>query len=396
MKAVSDIVALGHNSDASAFAAGSGSGDVVGPASASDNHIVRFDGTTGKLVQTSVARIDDDAGFILGGGGLDGYSQIRNAAGWTTAYFTARADGGSLGVAINDFSIWGELTSKVGEGVHLKYTGGPLFFTNNATERARLTTDGKLLIGTVTAGASLLKVAGSIESTATGFVFPDATVQATAGVLGPASATDNAIARFDATTGKLIQNSAATVGDDGAIRSATNSGANPVSVPLCNWVHLTADYTLTNSAAEQKAFNTTTNGALTLPTGVYEFDAFLYLTTMSATSGNLAFDPVGAGTAVTDRWGQYVSGIDSTTPLNAATQTGSAAVTQQTVASAVTAGVGTGMIGRFSGMFRVSTAGTVIPSVTLVTAAAAVMKAGSWFRIKKIGESSETFVGAWT
>jgi hypothetical protein len=36
-------------------------------------------------------------------------------------------------------------------------------------------------------------------------------------VVGPASATDNAIARFDATTGKLIQNSSATIDDSGNI-----------------------------------------------------------------------------------------------------------------------------------------------------------------------------------
>lgn len=41
---------------------------------------------------------------------------------------------------------------------------------------------------------------------------------ATAGdVIGPASATDNAIARFDATTGKLIQNSAVTIDDSGSV-----------------------------------------------------------------------------------------------------------------------------------------------------------------------------------
>ena len=36
-------------------------------------------------------------------------------------------------------------------------------------------------------------------------------------VFGPASATDNAIARYDTTTGKLIQNSKATIQDGGAI-----------------------------------------------------------------------------------------------------------------------------------------------------------------------------------
>jgi hypothetical protein len=40
-------------------------------------------------------------------------------------------------------------------------------------------------------------------------------------VVGPSSATDNAIARFDTTTGKLIQNSVVTVSDTGAIAGAT-------------------------------------------------------------------------------------------------------------------------------------------------------------------------------
>lgn len=38
---------------------GAGSGDVFGPASATDNALVRFDGTTGKLVQNSTATLDD-------------------------------------------------------------------------------------------------------------------------------------------------------------------------------------------------------------------------------------------------------------------------------------------------------------------------------------------------
>jgi hypothetical protein len=41
-----------------------GSGDVVGPASATDNAIVRFDGTTGKLVQNSTVTIDDSGNLV--------------------------------------------------------------------------------------------------------------------------------------------------------------------------------------------------------------------------------------------------------------------------------------------------------------------------------------------
>ncbi len=51
-------------------AGGGGSGDVVGPASATDNAIVRFDSTTGKLVQNSDASVDDSGvlttkGFVF-------------------------------------------------------------------------------------------------------------------------------------------------------------------------------------------------------------------------------------------------------------------------------------------------------------------------------------------
>lgn len=43
---------------------GGGSGDVVGPGSATDNAIVRFDSTTGKLVQNSSATLDDAGALV--------------------------------------------------------------------------------------------------------------------------------------------------------------------------------------------------------------------------------------------------------------------------------------------------------------------------------------------
>lgn len=50
-------------------ATGSGSGDVTGPGSATDNAVVRFDGTTGDLIQNSVVTIDD-SGNVAGVGTL--------------------------------------------------------------------------------------------------------------------------------------------------------------------------------------------------------------------------------------------------------------------------------------------------------------------------------------
>lgn len=52
--------ALVYNGTAWVNQTGTGSGDVVGPASATDNAISRFDGTTGKLIQNSVVTVDDN------------------------------------------------------------------------------------------------------------------------------------------------------------------------------------------------------------------------------------------------------------------------------------------------------------------------------------------------
>ena len=276
--------------------------------------------------------------------------------------------------------------------------GGDLLAANNLSDVASTAT-ARTNLGLGTGGSpefTAVNIGAATDTTLARAAAGRITVEGRGLVRGPASATDNAIARFDAATGDLAQNSAATVSDDGIIRSAINSGANPVSVPLCNWIMLTADYSLSNVATEQKAFNTTTNGELTLPAGVYEFECFLYILAMSATSGNAAFDPIGAGTAVADRFGYAIVGIDNASPLNAGTLTGSASVTQQSVASAVTAGTAVGMRMTARGMFRISTGGTIIPSITLVTANAATMKAGSYFMIKKIGETGETSLGAWT
>lgn len=46
---------------------GSGSGDVVGPASATDNALARFDTTTGKLIQNSGAILDDPGNLTIPG-----------------------------------------------------------------------------------------------------------------------------------------------------------------------------------------------------------------------------------------------------------------------------------------------------------------------------------------
>jgi hypothetical protein len=65
------------------------SGDVVGPGSATDDAVVRFDGTTGKLVQNSAVTIADTTGNIAGLGDITFGTQASKAT-LTYATNTAR------------------------------------------------------------------------------------------------------------------------------------------------------------------------------------------------------------------------------------------------------------------------------------------------------------------
>jgi len=66
---------------------GGGTGDVVGPASSTDNAIARFDSTTGKLIQNSVV-IVDDAGTITGVAALAATTASITSANAGTAVIT--------------------------------------------------------------------------------------------------------------------------------------------------------------------------------------------------------------------------------------------------------------------------------------------------------------------
>jgi len=132
---------------------------------------------------------------------------------------------------------------------------GTLPVANGGTGQTSYT-DGQLLIGnttgntlakaTLTAGSniSITNGAGSITIAATG---------GTGDVVGPASSTDNALVRFDSTTGKLVQNSVGILSDTGAISGLTDisaSGSVTLSGGTANGVtYLNGSKVLTSGSA---------------------------------------------------------------------------------------------------------------------------------------------------
>lgn len=182
-------------------------------------------------------------------------------------------------------------------------------------------------------------------------------------------------------------------------QSGANEKATVSQVIGGAYVVLQSDYTLTSTTASQKLFNATTNGALQLTSGIYHFDAFISITGMSGTTGNGAFSIIGAGSAniATARTVMHAVGIDATTTGTPAAQGGAfVQAANAFTTNTVTAGTGTAMGVRISGVIDVTVAGTIIPSIALQTASAAVVKAGSFFRIQRIGNTATATLGNWS
>ena len=164
-----------------------------------------------------------------GGTGLTSYTigDLIYASGTTTLSTLADvATGnalisGGVGVA----PAWG----KIGLTTHVS---GTLPITNGGTNGTATPTAGAVAYGTGTAYAfSAAGTAGQVLISG-GAGAPTWTTYGGGNVSGPSSSTDNAIARYDGTSGKIIQNSGITIDDNAniaAARSLTFSGSVPAT-----------------------------------------------------------------------------------------------------------------------------------------------------------------------
>ena len=150
-----------------------------------------------------------------------------------------------------------------------------------------------------------------------------------------------------------------------------------------------ATYTLTSQTAAQKLFSTT-NGAVTLVAGTYEFECVFSLSSMSATSGSFGF-ALGGGATFTQYWWSIANKATLATAANGQVTFNTAANTA--IATATTATVA---FARCTGVIVVATGGTVIPQVSLGVAAAAVVGIGSYFKIRALGDGAVTSIGNWS
>jgi len=131
-------------------------------------------------------------------------------------------------------------------------------------------------------------------------------------VYGPASATDNAVARYDGTTGKIIQNSAVTIDDTGIITVAAGSAALPAIVSTTG----TADTGIFFPAADTIAASTAGTERMRIDSagqvgiGATSLTAQTLAVAKNITGATTAYGIYNAGTVqsdVTTRVDNYVS-----------------------------------------------------------------------------------------
>ena len=261
----------------------SGTGDVVGPASATDNAIARYDGTTGKLIQNSAATIADTSGNItagtyngntIGAGSSSGtntgdQTTISGNAGTATALQTARTIGTITGDATSAGSSFDGSANNT-NALTLATVNSNVGSFGSATAAPAITVNAKGLVTAVTTN-TITPAVGSITGLGTGVGTALAVNVGSAGAFLPNNAAGTSLTGIPYSltgTANQVTLSAATgnvtfsLPNDLRLTSAS-VGTNADSVPT-----LSSTSTLTNKTLTSPTLTTpsafTTGGTITL------------------------------------------------------------------------------------------------------------------------------------
>lgn len=338
-------------------------------ASLTINNITVTGGTITGITDIAIADGGTGASTASGARTNLGLGSIATQASSNVAITGGNIDGTALGAT----------TASTGKFTNLEYSGtftGGTGIVNIGSNQIYKDASGNVGFGMVPGGT--------------------ATVQISAGTASKAP--------LELTTGTLM-----TTPDAGAFEYLTNVGYftpttnNRAVIVTEHFVARTGTKTMTSNTSLQSLFGGgtggLTNGALTVDANTsYYFECLLSVSSMSATSGNLGFSIVGAGTAAFTSAAFIAVGYDQTTLTTpAATSAGGVYVATSALATnVVTATTGTSAAVLLKGIFRIAAGGTIIPSIQLTTAAAAVIDANCWFKCYPVGTNTAISVGNWS
>lgn len=282
---------------------------------------------------------------------------------------------------------------------------------------------------------TLDSVVNSTKMTASGwkeeaYLRGDETWQIIAGggdVVGPASAVDHAIARFNGVTGKLLENSgvqitdegtielmpgntnyppydmatgvltstaiAGTVEYDGKVHYATHETSARGVIREEQFITLTSPYTIPTAGPGLRAmFNSPANGTITVKSNTaYWFECVGALTSISVTSGTYSFGFLGTASTPSIRYLSLANKGAVTPVASLMTNVTATASTALVTANTTTTGQFT-----LRGKIVVETGGTLIPAIGNSAESLPIVGINSTFRIYPIGAYTVQSVGDWS
>lgn len=135
---------------------GSGTGDVVGPVSSTDNAIARWNGTAGDTIQNSAAFVDDN-GNVYAPNMARGYATTATAAGTTTLTVASKGVQTFTGATTQIVALPAVST--------LPQTGFGYWIINNSSGAVTVNSSGGNAVQVVAAGGRVLVVANALSGT---------------------------------------------------------------------------------------------------------------------------------------------------------------------------------------------------------------------------------------
>ena len=171
---------------------------------------------------------------------VDNTDQVTSVNGLTGAVVLTTTN---VAEGTNEYFTTARARASVSAGTGISYDSGTGVITNAAPDQTVSLTDGTAIdvtgtypnftINNTAPDQTVVLTAGTGISTSG--TYPNFTIANTSpslggDVVGPASATDNAVARFDATTGKLLQNSVVLIGDTGSVTGVNALTAESLTV----------------------------------------------------------------------------------------------------------------------------------------------------------------------
>lgn len=335
-----------------------GTGDVVGPASSVNNHVVFFDGVTGKLIK--------DSGLTLSGTNTGDQTSIVGITG-TLAEFNAALTGA-------DFATGGGTVTGTSSGTNTGDQTSIVGITGTKAQFDTACTDGNFAYQTdlTPTGVGLSNVTNDAQTKAA--IVPNTAPSAGQILVGNAGGTAYAPVSV---SGDITMTSAGVVSLSAPAYFACTTSAN----------------SLADNNSAQNVFPSAVDTFTAEASTSYWLDAEIFISTGGGTY-SVGFGL--AGTATFTSIGYHCMGVKAAAgalSVNINNRWVTTASNTTVTSSNTTAGA----ILSIRGIIRVNGAGTLIPQITFSAAPGGTnqVEPNSFFRLQKMGSNTVASFGAW-